>query len=232
MEIEPRLPTLGRSARRGDGRCRRRWPEAKRRASRTGCPRSGRIGGQLALRSGPLAWNRTKSCRLSIGGSAVKLRAEKWRRAEVLRPNRSGRSICFRNSVRASADSLSVGLRGGNCTRVVPLRRRRPDLLGHAERSGRPGRICTGTVPRSKRGELSVADGPEEKLAPPPGLAPGTQPPHGCAMLSFATAGKTKTGQEDGSRTRSRAVTARCAGWLHHAPENWQPRGEALRSPA
>ena len=32
---------------------------------------------------------------------------ENWRRAEDLRLNRRGRSVCFRNSVRASADSLS-----------------------------------------------------------------------------------------------------------------------------
>ena len=51
-----------------------------------------------------------------------------------MRPNRSGRSICFRDSVRASADSLSNGPRGRICTCVDPLRRRRPELLGHAEK--------------------------------------------------------------------------------------------------
>ena len=118
-----------------------------------------------------------------------------WRRAEDLRLNRQSRSICFRNSARASAGSLSKvaessgpapqalrpepasnrsprfaallskiwrrrevmlpsgtrppnplqtgagalsgfaseSPRGRNCTCVDPLRRRRPELLGHAE---------------------------------------------------------------------------------------------------
>lgn len=75
----------------------------------------------------------------------------KWRRAEVLRPNRSGRSICFRDSVRASADSLSIGPRGRTCTCVVPLRRRRPELLGHAETER--GERDDGAAPSKARGE-------------------------------------------------------------------------------
>src|SRR5436305_1870374 len=80
----------------------------------------------------------------------------KWRRAEVLRPNRSGRSICFRDSVRASADSLSIGPRGRICTCVVPLRRRRPELLGHAEKLDLAAGLSPAS-PRSKRGMMYIS---------------------------------------------------------------------------
>jgi hypothetical protein len=50
-----------RSAKRGDGQRRRSWPGAKRRANRTGCPRSGRIGEQ----SRAVSVSQRPGCRVS-----------------------------------------------------------------------------------------------------------------------------------------------------------------------
>ena len=83
-------------------------------------------------------------------------RIRNWRRAEVLRPNRSGRSICFRDSVRASADSLSNCPCGRICTCVDPLRRRRPELLGHAEIMDLTAGLSP-AMPRPKRGVIYLS---------------------------------------------------------------------------
>ncbi len=142
---------------------------------------------------------------------------ENWRRAEDLRPNRQSRSICFRNSARASAGSLSKvaessgpapqalrlesasnrsprfaallskmwrrrevtllsGLKPPNplqtgagtsasfasespcgriCICVGPLRRRRPELLGHAEINGPRGGTLTRNAASEARGDIS-----------------------------------------------------------------------------
>ena len=159
---------------------------------------------------------------------------ENWRRAEDLRLNRRGRSVCFRNSVRASADSLSrkdggeqwscptslaarIGFqpitalrgftllkigggerscspsracgtsplqtgagassgfasespRGRICTCVDPLRRRRPELLGHAEKMD----LAAGLPPTTRRSKrrMIVISPREEKVVPSRGLAP------------------------------------------------------------
>ena len=81
-----------------------------------------------------------------------------WRRAEDLRLNRQSRSICFRNSVRTSADSLSMqnggeqwscptGLAARNGFQpITALRGFTLRKNGGGERSCSPSRAC-GTNP-------------------------------------------------------------------------------------
>ena len=92
-----------------------------------------------------------------------------WRRREVMLPSGAGPPKPLQTGAGASSGFASESPRGRICTCVDPLKRRRSELLGHAEMDLAVG--VSPTTRRSKR-RMIVISPREEKVVPSRGLAP------------------------------------------------------------
>ena len=95
---------------------------------------------------------------------------KKWRRREVMLPSGAWPPNPLQTGAGASSGFASESPRGRICTCVDPLRRRRPELLGHAEKMDLAAELPP-TTQRSKR-RMIVISPREEKVVPSRGLAP------------------------------------------------------------
>lgn len=126
-----------------------------------------------------------------------------------------------RQRPRLGGFTLQIGPRGRICTCVGPLRRRRPELLGHAELDLAAG--LSPATPRSKRGMIYLSPH-EAKLVPLPGLAPGPRPSQS-RMIAFSPQGG------NGARRRNRTGLIRFTGPARRCLRlvgKWSPRRATL----
>lgn len=89
---------------------------------------------------------------------------KKWRRREVILPSGALPPSPLQTGAGASAGFASESPRGRICTCVDPLRRRRPELLGHAEKMD----LAAGLPPTTRRSKrrMIVISPREEKSGP------------------------------------------------------------------
>ena len=85
-------------------------------------------------------------------------------------PSRASGTNPLQTGAGASSGFASESPRGRICTCVDPLRRRRPELLGHAEKMD----LAAGLPPTTRRSKrrMIVISPREEKMVPSRGLAP------------------------------------------------------------